>query len=162
MASGALYIEANVTGLDATTVTAASLLNMTLAGGVRGGGERAGGLLLRRRQRLLRGPGRGARGCSTRTPFFTDKMSVADVWDASAGTWRLQAVVDRSLLEVFLDGGVHAGTVLLFPARPLVLLRLQSADMPPWHGGERCSMGAEERLGAVCRRDGDRLWECHN
>jgi len=52
----------------------------------------------------------------------------------AAGTpanWSMQAVIDRSILEVFVDQGVHAATVLFFPeGEPLSLAYIKSQDMP--------------------------------
>ncbi|KAG8157339.1 hypothetical protein KVR01_012723 [Diaporthe batatas] len=124
--SNALYIEANVTGLDSTTITGSSTLNMTftspssdeaLSSGYYFGGD----------QPFFVDRGQLA---GFDNIFFTDKFSVADVWNTSSGTWRLQAVIDRSVLEVFLDGGVHAATVLFYPEEPLTHLTLGTASLP--------------------------------
>lgn len=62
--------------------------------------------------------------------FFTDPFSVADVWNTMAGTWRVQAVIDRSVLEVFDDGGAPRGYRLVL-TRPAVLTlgHLATADV---------------------------------
>lgn len=126
VASNALYIEANVTGLNSTTLTGSPTLNMTftspssdeaLDSGYYFGGDQA--FFVNRGQ--LEG---------FDNIFFTDKFSVSDVWNTSSGTWRLQAVIDRSVLEVFLDGGVHAATVLFYPEEPLTHLKLGTASLP--------------------------------
>lgn len=126
IASGALYIDVNVTGLNASTVTGSSTLNMSftspstnevLRSGYYFGGDQP--FFIDRG--LIRG---------FDNVFFTDKFSAANVWNTTSGRWRVQAVIDRSILEVFLDGGVHAATVLFYPTEPLSLLSLGTADLP--------------------------------
>lgn len=126
VASNALYIEANVTGLNSSTLSGSSTLNMTftspsseetLRSGYYFGGDQP--------FFVDRGDISGFDNI-----FFTDKFSVADVWNTSSGIWRVQAVIDRSILEVFLDGGVHAATVLFYPEEPLTVLNLGTANLP--------------------------------
>lgn len=126
VASNALYIEANVTGLNASTISASSTINLTftspssnetLLSGFYFGGDQP--FFVDRG--LIQG---------FDNVFFTDKFSVADVWNTTSGTWRLQAVIDRSMLEVFLDGGVQAATVLFYPTQPLTMMTLGTADLP--------------------------------
>jgi beta-fructofuranosidase len=115
-----------VTGLNSSTISGSSTLNMTftsassderLHSGYYFGGDQA--------FFVNRGDMSGFDNI-----FFTDKFSVADVWNSSSGTWRVQAVIDRSILEVFLDGGVHAATVLFYPEEPLTNLKLGTANLP--------------------------------
>lgn len=126
VSSGALYIDVNVTGLDASTISGSSTLNMsftsptsqeTLRMGYYFGGDQ---------------PYFIDRGLITGfdNVFFTDKFSMANVWNTTAGTWRVQAVIDRSILEVFLDGGVHAATVLFYPTEPFSRFSLGTASLP--------------------------------
>lgn len=124
--SGALYVEANVTGLDAAALTGASTLNMTFASPASGEALRAG-YYFGGDQPFFVDRGR-LRGFDN--VFFTDKFSAADVWNATAGAWGVRAVVDRSMLEVFVDGGVHAATVLFYPSQPLSLLSLATSNLP--------------------------------
>ncbi|POS70440.1 beta-fructofuranosidase [Diaporthe helianthi] len=126
VASNSLYIEANVTGLNSSTISGSSTLNMTfsspsseetLHSGYYFGGDQS--------FFVNRGDIAGFDNI-----FFTDKFSVSDVWNTTTGTWRVQAVIDRSILEVFLDGGVHAATVLFYPKEPLTHLTVGTADLP--------------------------------
>ncbi|KAK8099846.1 beta-fructofuranosidase [Apiospora kogelbergensis] len=131
VASGALYVEANVTGIDVAKATSFSTLNLTFASPASGEALRSGFYLGGDNPFFVdRG---GLRGFDN--VFFTDKFSVADVYydgaaDKSAA-WRVQAVLDRSLYEVFVGGGRHAGTVLLYPSQPLTLLTVAARDLPP-------------------------------
>ncbi len=62
-------------------------------------------------------------------PFFTDKFSTS-VLPRTDGTWTLEGVVDRSIIEVFLDGGVQSATMTFFAERPLTVMRLETVGMP--------------------------------
>ena len=48
-------------------------------------------------------------------PFFTDKFSTNSLINPDTRTFRLLGVVDRSILEIFLDNGVKAATVVFYP-----------------------------------------------
>lgn len=124
--SGALYVEANVTGLNASTITGSSTLNISFASLSSGEILRSGFFFGGDQPYFVdRGHIRGFDNI-----FFTDKFSVADVWNTTSGSWRVQAVIDRSILEVFVDGGVHAATVLYFPNEPLRVMNLATANLP--------------------------------
>lgn len=125
--SNGLYIDVNVTGLDAAKISGDSILRMSFSSPTSGETLRSGFYFGGDQPFYVdRGLVRGFDNV-----FFTDKFSVADVWNTTSGTWRFQGVIDRSIYEVFLDGGVHAGTVLLYPTEPLTLLSLGSSDLPP-------------------------------
>ncbi|CAJ2500771.1 Uu.00g036240.m01.CDS01 [Anthostomella pinea] len=127
--SGALYIDANVTGINTTLVTPDSTLNLsftspasgeTLQSGFFFGGDNP--FFINRG--LIRG---------FDNVFFTDKFSTANIYSDGSGSlasWRMQAVIDRSILEVFVNGGDQAGTVLFYPTQPLSLLHLATRDLP--------------------------------
>jgi len=51
-------------------------------------------------------------------PFFTDKFSVTGLYDGS-GSWRVSGIIDRSIIEVFLNGGEYTATSVFYPTRPL-------------------------------------------
>jgi beta-fructofuranosidase len=124
--SNALYIDVNVTGLNPTKITGQSTLNISFTSPSSGETIRSGFYFGGDQPFFVdRGLVRGFDNV-----FFTDKFSVADVWNTTGGTWRFQAVIDRSMYEVFVDSGVHAGTVTFFPTQPLTLLSLKSASMP--------------------------------
>ncbi|ROW04764.1 hypothetical protein VMCG_04731 [Cytospora schulzeri] len=126
VSSNALYIEANVTGLNSSTISASSTLNLTFTSPSSNETLRSGFFFGGDQPFFVdRGLIRGFDNV-----FFTDKFSVADVWNTTSGTWRLQAVIDRSMLEVFLEGGVQAATVLFYPTQPLTMVTLGTADLP--------------------------------
>lgn len=126
VSSGAIYIEANVTGLNASTISGSSSLNMSFVSPSSGESIRSGYYFGGDQPYFIdRGLVRGFDNI-----FFTDKFSVADVWNTTSGSWRVQAVIDRSILEVFVDGGVHAATALFFAEQPLTVVSLGTADLP--------------------------------
>ncbi|KAF2003191.1 glycoside hydrolase family 32 protein [Amniculicola lignicola CBS 123094] len=46
--------------------------------------------------------------------------------------WEVQAFMDRSILEVFLNDGVKAGTTTIFSESPIDSIRFQSSKIPTW------------------------------
>lgn len=47
----------------------------------------------------------------------------------SDGTWSIIGVIDRSLFEVFLDGGARSATQSFFPKKPLTKMTLSSSNI---------------------------------
>ncbi|KAK6850549.1 beta-fructofuranosidase [Apiospora arundinis] len=128
--SNALYIEANVTGINVAKLTSFSTVNLTFKSpasdeSLRSGFYFGGDSPFFVDRGLLRG---------FDNIFFTDKFSVADVYYDSltpkTASWRMQAVIDRSMYEVFLDGGRHAATVLFYPTHPLTRVDVAAQDLP--------------------------------
>lgn len=125
--SGALYFEVNFTlPEEPVGLTAASTFNMTWssttsddrvkAGYIFGGSNAGVGWLDRRH----------AKGYGEDDPLFTDRFSVAGVALAKS----ISGVIDRSVLELFIDDGAFSGTSLFFPSEPLSNFTLASAGMP--------------------------------
>ncbi|KAK7963408.1 beta-fructofuranosidase [Apiospora saccharicola] len=128
--SGAIYVEANVTGIDVAKAGSFTTLNLTFTSPASGESLRSGFYFGGDNPFFVdRGQLRGFDNV-----FFTDKFSVADVYYESAAdktaSWRVQAVLDRSMYEVFLDGGRHAGTVLVYPTQPLTVVNVAARDLP--------------------------------
>ena len=117
--SGALYLSVNITSIPpASNVTGSA--NFTFLSSATGESLRGGFFLAGQNQYdffLDRGNLRGFDN-----PFFTDKFSVNNPVDPDTGTWRLEVVIDRSLLEVFLDGGQRSATLSFFPEGELDVL----------------------------------------
>jgi beta-fructofuranosidase len=107
--SGALYFRAsisriptaNITGTANFTITSSST-NESLRGGFFLGGDALFWLDRSGIHRFME------------NPFFTDKFSTSNPIQKSR-EWLLEGVIDRSILEVFLDGGVQSATVTCFP-----------------------------------------------
>jgi beta-fructofuranosidase len=121
--SNAVYLTVNVTGINVTTVSSTATLNFTfrspatnesLRGGFYFGGDAP--------FFVDRG---GCRGFDN--VFFTDKISTNNPI-SSAGTWSMSAVIDRSIFEVFLEGGQRSATTTYFPTQPLTELVVGAAD----------------------------------
>lgn len=62
-------------------------------------------------------------------PFFTDKFSTNTVPDMDAGTWRLSGVIDRSILEIFVQGGEASATNTFYTDQPLDTVRIGAAGI---------------------------------
>ncbi|KAK6823616.1 beta-fructofuranosidase [Apiospora arundinis] len=126
--SHALYIEANVTGLDVTKTSGLTTLNLTFTSAASGESLRSGFYFGGDSTFFVdRGQLRGFDNV-----YFTDKFSIADVYydNPKAASWSIKAVIDRSMYEVFVGGGRHAGTVLLYPTQPLTVVDVAARDMP--------------------------------
>ena len=48
---------------------------------------------------------------------FTDKFSLTGLYDG-LGAWRISGIIDRSIIEVFLNGSEYVGTSVFFPTEP--------------------------------------------
>ncbi|WVO23391.1 uncharacterized protein IAS62_004743 [Cryptococcus decagattii] len=59
-------------------------------------------------------------------PFFTDKFSTAPAHLAK----RLQVIIDRSVVEIYIDNGALVGTMVVFPEEPFTKLEVTTAGMP--------------------------------
>ncbi|KAB5578833.1 glycosyl hydrolase [Coniochaeta sp. 2T2.1] len=124
--SGAVYVDVNVTGLNASQITGSSLFTLSFSSPETGETVRSGYYPGGDQPFFVdRGLVRGFDNV-----FFTDKFSTANVWNTTSGSWRFQGVLDRSVYEVFVDSGVHAGTFLFYPTQPLTTLSLGTKGMP--------------------------------
>ncbi|KAH8714634.1 glycosyl hydrolase [Ilyonectria robusta] len=123
--SQALYWEANVTGIPDSGVPSTATMNFTFLSPMTGeyinGGYYLGG---DNPFFINRG---GARGFDN--VFFTDKMSTSSL-PTSRGSWSFSGVIDRSILEVFLNGGVDSVTNTFFTTQPLTHMVISTADVP--------------------------------
>lgn len=62
-------------------------------------------------------------------PFFTDKFSTNSLIDPHTQTFRLFCVIDRTILECFLDNGAASASVTFFPEEELDMIMLGTADL---------------------------------
>ncbi|KAG5947177.1 hypothetical protein E4U60_003336 [Claviceps pazoutovae] len=122
--SNAVYWEVNVTGIPETGIPKTALLNFTFetpeSGDYIRGGYYFGGY---NDFYLDRG---GAQGFDN--VFFTDKFSTNSY--ATDGEWSLSGVLDRSIVEVFLNGGIDSVTSIFFPKQPLTVMTIVLTDLP--------------------------------
>ncbi|BGP51405.1 Invertase [Rhodotorula kratochvilovae] len=122
--SGAVYFAFNISLPDNGTVASTASLaltlrssasNETLAIGYYFGGSNAGTTWIDRGK---------LSGFSH--PLFTDKFSLTAVDSART----LEGVWDRSILEVFVDGGAFHATNTAFPSEMLDRLEVRTEDLP--------------------------------
>lgn len=119
--SGALYFDANVTGLTEETLT--GTLNFTFSSSISGeyitGGTFLGGSSWMNR---------GQANAFSDNIFFTDKFSTNAVY-GQAGSVRISGVIDRSIIEIFLNGGEHSATNTFYTDSPLDTVRIGAAGI---------------------------------
>ncbi|KAH5154232.1 hypothetical protein HBI38_095830 [Parastagonospora nodorum] len=121
--SGALYFEANVTGLASDKL--GGTLNFTFTSS-KTGESVSGGTWLSGDLWLDRGETDGFKN-----PFFTDKFSATGLFNPAEGSWKLSGVIDRSIIEIFLNGGELSATSVFFPSAPLDTMEVATTGLHP-------------------------------
>ena len=123
--SGAVSFSINITGIPLANATGTA--NFTFLSSSTGESVRGGFFLGGDTPFWLN---RGHTGSFTDTnPFFTDKFSVNSLIDSATQTFRLFGVLDRSILEVFLDNGAASATSTFFPGGELDTVILATRDL---------------------------------
>ncbi|OAP65177.1 hypothetical protein AYL99_01149 [Fonsecaea erecta] len=127
VSSGAVYFQINVTDIPSANITGTA--NFTFSSS-RSGETLKGGYFLAPDSAFFLDRG-GVRGFDN--PFFTDKFSTSCPYNSSASllTWRVEGVIDRSILEVFINGGESSATVSFFPEQPLDTLKISAGGLNP-------------------------------
>lgn len=123
--SNALYWEVNITGIPDTGIPSTASMNFTFLSPVTDEAVKAGYYL--GGDPVFFFDRAGARGFNN--IFFTDKMSAGSL-PSSDGSWNMTGVIDRSIFEAFLDGGVDSVTNTFFATEPLTLMILSTTDLP--------------------------------
>ena len=121
--SGAVYFSMNVTSIPSANATGTAnftFLSSVTGESIRGGFFFGGDTPFWINRGYIRG---------FDNPFFTDKFSVTNLIDPDTLTFRLEVVIDRSIMEVFLDGGVRSATTTFFPEGPLDTLQISTAGL---------------------------------
>jgi beta-fructofuranosidase len=114
--SNALYFEAKMTNGDSGNFT------VSFSSPVSGESLQAGAVLgVWNPVWINRG---GLRGFDN--VFYTDKFFVQPL----PGTKTLSGVIDRSVFELFVNNGLHAGTATFFPKHPLTVMKAAGAGLP--------------------------------
>ncbi|TGO42431.1 hypothetical protein BHYA_0008g00210 [Botrytis hyacinthi] len=125
ISSGAIYISCHVTNIPNNSL-AQGTLNFTfsssstresISGGIYLGGDAP--FWLSRRN---------LKGFAETNPFFTDRFSVGNTIN-DQGTFQLDVVIDRSILEVFVDAGRSSGTITFFPEGILDTVEVRAAGL---------------------------------
>lgn len=119
--SGAVYFQINATNIPTVNLTGTA--NFTFTSSVSGETVR-GGFFFGGDVPVWIDRG-GARGFDN--PFLTDKFSTNNL--IANGTWRMEGVIDRSILEIFLDGGERSATNTFFPTQPLDTLLISTGEL---------------------------------
>ncbi|KKY18406.1 putative glycoside hydrolase family 32 protein [Phaeomoniella chlamydospora] len=123
--SNAIYFSVNVTSIP--TSAPSGDINMTLFSSISGESISLGQLPLGSDLFLNRGKTYGFDNV-----FFTDKFFVTNLIDSSQGStvdFRLEGVYDRSLLEIFCNGGIRAGTISVFPEQLLDTIVIKTGNL---------------------------------
>jgi beta-fructofuranosidase len=123
--SNAIYWEVNVTGIPDFGVSSTASMNFTFLSPVTNESIKAGYFFGGDSVYFLdRG---GARGFDN--IFFTDKTSLGSL-ASNDGSWNTSGVIDRSIFEAFLDGGVDSVTNTFFATEPLTRMIFSTKDLP--------------------------------
>ena len=121
--SGALYFEANITGLSPYTISSGQV-NFTFSSSI-SGEFITGGTTVNGDTWLDRG-----HTYAFENPYFTNKFSASGLYSgADNGTWTISGVIDRTIFEVFVNGAEQSGTMTFYPNRPLDTMRIGAAGI---------------------------------
>jgi beta-fructofuranosidase len=120
--SSAIYFEANVTGLASAALQGA--ISFTFQSSVSGESISGGTFISSGDVWLDRG-----RTDAFQSPYFTDKFTATGLFNADEGTWSISGVIDRSIIEVFLNGGELSATSVFFPTQPLDMMMLRVSGL---------------------------------
>lgn len=121
--SKTIYFEMNITNIP--KVNATGTANFTFLSSVTGESLSGGQFLFGDNPFWLnRGLIRGFDN-----PFFTDKFSTNVLYDPKTAAFSMSGVLDRSLFEVFINGGEQSATISLFPEAPLDVMVLRTAEL---------------------------------
>lgn len=123
--SGAIYFEANVTGLSGGP-SLAGTLNFTALSSV-SGEQVSGGLIIPQDSVVWLNRGKTY---GFDNPLFTDKFSYGALYNPDGdGSFRLSGIIDRSIIELYFNGGEAVGTSVFFPDSPLDTLILAARGL---------------------------------
>jgi beta-fructofuranosidase len=140
VASNAVYLQINATNINTTLVTAETTVNFTFSSPV-SFEYVSGGFFFAGDEHFFLDRG-GVHGFDN--PFFTDKISTTDII-TDGGDWSVAVLIDRSIIEAFLDGGTRSATQTFFPTTPLTQLSVGAAGII---GGMEISVSVVEVLSA--------------
>ncbi|KAI6782739.1 uncharacterized protein J7T54_000882 [Emericellopsis cladophorae] len=121
--SNAVYWEANVTGIPDSGIPGSATLNFTFVSPQSGEFVR-GGYYFGGDNPFFVDRG-GAQGFDN--VFFTDKFSTNSLIEGDS--WSMSGIMDRSILEVFVNGGVDSATNTFFTTQPLTHLIVSAGDL---------------------------------
>ena len=140
--SGALSFTVNMTSIPVANTT--GTLNFTFLSSTTGEALR-GGYFLDNSFWLDRS---GIQSFPSYNPLFTSQFSVNSPIDTRTNSFSLQGVIDRSILEVFLDGGQRSATTTFFAQGMLDTLIIAAGDLNPGVGVSVSVQGLEGTWGS--------------
>jgi len=121
--SGALSFSINITSIPVANATGTAnftFLSSVTGESIRGGFYLGGDTPFWINRGYIRG---------FDNPFFTDKLSTNSLIDPDTQTFRLFGIIDRSILEIFLDNGAKSATATFFPEGDLDTVMLTTGDL---------------------------------
>ena len=124
--SGALSFTLSAAGLPEPPISLTGSLNFTLLSSATGEMLRGGFLLSGDSTFFL---DRSGTHGYTGNPLFTSQFSTAHPVDPATNAFKMHVVVDRSIIEVFLDNGQRSATAVYFTEGELDILVLGSLDL---------------------------------
>lgn len=123
--SGALYFSILITNIPLANTTGTA--NFTFLSSVTGESIRGGFYLGGDTPFFInRGYIRGFDN-----PFFTDKFSTNNLINTDTRSFKLEGVIDRSILEVFLDNGLRSATTTFFAEGELDTVIISTGGLNP-------------------------------
>ena len=129
VSSGALYFQINITNIPITNTSGQT--NFTFLSSTSGESLRCGSLLSPDNTFFID----RSRINGFDNVFFTDKFSTSTAYPSNAGsskfTWRVEGVIDRSILEIFINGGEASATTTIFPEAPLDTMMIHTGGQNP-------------------------------
>ena len=123
--SGALYFSIVLSGIPLANTTGTA--NFTFLSSVSGESIR-GGFYLGGDTPFFINRG-NIRGFDN--PFFTDKFSTNNLINTNTQSFKLEGVIDRSILEVFLDNGLRSATTTFFAEDSLDTVIIATGGLNP-------------------------------
>ncbi|KAI9163753.1 Extracellular exo-inulinase inuE [Paramyrothecium foliicola] len=126
VASNAVYWEIDVTGIPDSGAPPAATFNFTFS--TSSSGETVDGFSQFSGDypfTLNRG---GAKGFDNQA--FTSTNSFTANSPPKAGSWKMSGIMDRSVMEIFLNDGLESATSLFFTNEPLHKLVLSTSEFP--------------------------------
>ncbi|KAJ8065396.1 hypothetical protein OCU04_006084 [Sclerotinia nivalis] len=148
--SGAIYVSCKVTS-SSNNALGQGTLNFTfsssttresVSGGIFIGGDAP--VWLSRRN---------FKGFAETNPFFADRFSIANTMN-DEGTFQFDIVIDRSILEVFVDGGRSSGTITFYPEGILDTVEVRAGGLAEGVVVEAKIYGLDDAWGDMANDDG--------
>jgi beta-fructofuranosidase len=122
--SNAVYLVINATNVNSSLLGTDSTVNFTFSSPV-SKEYLTGGFFFGGDQHFFLDRG-GTHGFVN--PFFTDKISTTNVIGPD-GMWSVEVLIDRSIIELFLDGGTRSATQTFFPTQPLTTVEIRAGGI---------------------------------